>query len=245
MPAISNITLPTVNSDLVFEGGATSASLQLTVSPRARVLRLRVDPRTGAVSLTVPRRVSQRKALEWAAEHRVWIEAQLAKIAPPERLGPGSVVALYDQPHPIDWSPERSRIVRLEEGRILAGGPLEGLEGRILRWLKRHALDLLARETTEYAAKAGVTVSKVAVGDPRSRWGSCSSTGGIRYSWRLILAPDHVRRATVAHEVAHRIHMHHGPDFHALVAELFEADPAPARAWLRRNGASLHRIGRA
>jgi hypothetical protein len=245
MRAISNITSPTVNSDLVFEGGSTSAALQLTVSPRARVLRLRVDPRTGAVSLTVPRRVSQRKALEWAAEHRPWIEAQLAKIAPPERLGPGSVVPLYDRPHPIDWSVERSRIVRLEEGRIVAGGPLDGLEGRVLRWLKRHALDILTRETAEYAEKAEVTVSKVAVGDPLSRWGSCSSTGGIRYSWRLILAPDPVRRATVAHEVAHRVHMHHGPEFHALVAELFEGDPAPARAWLRRNGAALHRIARA
>jgi hypothetical protein len=243
--AISNITSPIVSSDLVFQGGATSAALQLTVSPRARVLRLKVDPRTGTVSLTVPRRVSQRKALEWAAQHRAWIEAQLAKIAPPERIGAGSVIPLYDRPHVVDWSADRSRIVRLEEGRILAGGPAEGLEGRILRWLKRHALDLLARETAEYAAKAKVTVAKVAVGDPLSRWGSCSSTGGIRYSWRLILAPPHVRRATVAHEVAHRVHMHHGPEFHALVAELFEGDPATAHAWLRRHGAALHRIARA
>ena len=233
-----------MNSDLVFRGGETTAALQLTVSPRARRLRLKVDPRTGAVLLTVPRRTSQRRALEWAAGHREWIEKQLARIVPPERLGPGALVPLYDRPHVVDWSAERSRIVRLEEGRILAGGPLEGLEGRILRWLKRHALDVLSRETAEYAAKAGVGVTRVTVGDPLSRWGSCSSSGGIRYSWRLILAPDHVRRATVAHEVAHRVHMHHGPEFHALVARLYGADPQPAREWLRRHGASLHRIAR-
>jgi predicted metal-dependent hydrolase len=244
MPAISNITSPIVSSDLVFRGGDTTSALQLTVSPRARKLRLKVDPRTGAVQLTVPRRVSQRKALEWAAGHRAWIETQLARIVPAERLGPGTTVPLYDRPHAIDWSAERSRVVRLEEGRIVAGGPLEGLEGRILRWLKRDALDLLSRETAEYAGTAGVSVTRVAVGDPLTRWGSCSSTGAIRYSWRLILAPDHVRRATVAHEVAHRIHMHHGPEFHALVAELYEADPKPARDWLRRHGATLHRIGR-
>jgi hypothetical protein len=233
-----------VSSDLHFEGGATSAALQLTVSPRARVLRLKVDPRTGTVTLTVPRRVSRRKALEWAAGHREWVETQLAKIPPPERLGPGSVLPLYDRPHAIDWSPERSRIVRLEEGRIVAGGPAEGLEARILRWLKRHALDVLSLETAEYAAAAGVGVTKVAVGDPLSRWGSCSSSGAIRYSWRLILTPEHVRRATVAHEVAHRVHMNHGAEFHALVEQLFGNDPAPARHWLRRHGASLHRIGR-
>jgi predicted metal-dependent hydrolase len=233
-----------VCSDLTFRGGATEAPLRLTVSPRARVLRLRIDRRTGAVMLTVPRRVSQRKALEWAAGHRDWIERQLSAIASPERLGPGAIVPLHGLPHAIDWSPERSRVVRLEEGRILAGGPLEGLEGRLLRWLKRHALDLLSRETAEYAAKAGVGVTKVAVGDPLSRWGSCSSTGAIRYSWRLILAPHFVRRATVAHEVAHRVHMHHGPEFHALVETLFGADPKPARLWLRREGPSLHAIAR-
>jgi predicted metal-dependent hydrolase len=151
---------------------------------------------------------------------------------------------LYGRPHIVDWSPGRSRIVKLEDGRIVAGGPSEGLEARILRWLKRHALDVLARETAEYAASAGVTVTRIGIGDPLTRWGSCSSSGAIRYSWRLILAPDHVRRATVAHEVAHRVHMHHGPEFHALVAQLFEADPKPARDWLRTHGASLHRIGR-
>ncbi|HVJ02987.1 MAG TPA: M48 family metallopeptidase, partial [Sphingomonas sp.] len=84
----------------------------------------------------------------------------------------------------------------------------------------------------------------VSIGDPRGRWGSCASSGAIRYSWRLILAPQHVRRATVAHEVAHRIHMNHSPAFHRLVALLYEADPTPAREWLRRNGAMLHRVGR-
>ncbi|MDP8994550.1 MAG: M48 family metallopeptidase, partial [Pseudomonadota bacterium] len=85
---------------------------------------------------------------------------------------------------------------------------------------------------------------RVAVGDPISRWGSCSSSAAIRYSWRLILAPDWVRRATVAHEAAHLVHMNHGPAFHALVGELLGEDPRPAWLWLRREGAALHRIGR-
>jgi hypothetical protein len=207
-------------------------------------MRLRVDPRTGAVLLTVPRRVSRRKALEWAAGHREWIERQLAQVAPSEQLVNGATIPLYDRPHRIEWDPARSRIVRLEEGRIVAGGPEEGLEARVLRWLKRHALDVLSRETQELAAKAGVRVTRVGIGDTLSRWGSCSASGAIRYSWRLILAPDFVRRATVAHEVAHRVHMNHGPDFHALVETLLGGDPKPARLWLRRRGALLHRIAR-
>ncbi|HEX8449588.1 MAG TPA: SprT family zinc-dependent metalloprotease [Allosphingosinicella sp.] len=222
-----------------------SFELKLSVSPTARAMRLRVDRRTGEVILTIPRRASRRKALAWADGHRDWIEARLAEVAAPLPLGPGTEIPLYDRPHRIDWSPERPRTPRIEDGRIVVGGPEEGLEARLLRWLRRHALDTLAAETAEFAAKAGVKVSRIGTGDPLSRWGSCSSNGGIRYSWRLILAPDWVRRATVAHEVAHRVHMNHGPDFHALVERLLGADPKPARLWLRSHGPSLHRVGRA
>jgi predicted metal-dependent hydrolase len=208
-------------------------------------MRLRVDRRTGAVMLTVPRRVSERKALAWAAGHADWIQAQLDKVAPPEPLLPGSAVPLHGVPHLVEWNAAWPRTVRVEEGRLLVGGPAENVEARILRWLKRHAAETLSRETREYADKAGVVVSRVGVGDPVSRWGSCSSAGAIRYSWRLILAPDWVRRATVAHEVAHRVHMNHGPAFHALVERLLGADPKPARSWLRTDGPLLHRFGRA
>ena len=221
-----------------------SFELKLSVSPTARAMRLRVDRRTGEVVLTIPRRASQRKALAWADGHRDWIEARLAEVEPALPLEPGTDLPLYGRPHRIDWSPERPRTPRLEEGRLVAGGPEDGLEARLLRWLKRHALDTLAAETAEFAARAGVKVSRIGIGDPLSRWGSCSATGGIRYSWRLILAPEWVRRATVAHEVAHRVHMNHGPQFHALVGALLGEDPKPARSWLRRHGPSLHRIGR-
>ena len=230
-----------MTSDLRFGGGETE--LKLVVSPRARVMRLRVDRRSGAVVLTVPRRVSRRQALDWAAGHRAWVEAQLAKIVPPSSLGDADELPLYGSPHLICWEDGAPRTPRIEPGRIVVGGPADTIEARLLRWLRRHAVEILSRETSEFAAKAGVGVTRVGVGDPVSRWGSCSSSGAIRYSWRLILAPEWVRRATVAHEVAHRVHMNHGAEFHALVERLLGDDPKPARLWLRRHGASLHRIG--
>ncbi|WP_243444743.1 M48 family metallopeptidase [Sphingosinicella humi] len=233
-----------MTSELSFEAGKLSVTLVVKPSPRARVLRLRVDPRTGGVVLTVPRGVSRRRALAWASGQREWIETALADIPPTVAIAPGGELSLYGVPHRIDWQPDHPRAVGVEDGRILTGGPADMVEPRLLRWLRQHARAILDDETRHYAAKAGVTVSRVGVGDPLSRWGSCSESGTIRYSWRLILAPDWVRRATVAHEVAHRVHMNHGPDFHALVERLFEADPTPARLWLRRHGAGLHRIGR-
>ena len=228
-----------MSSELRFGG----APIALKVSPRARRLRLKVDPRTRSVLLTVPRRVSQRRALAWAAEHRGWIEAALAAIPAAAPLTPGAEVPFRGVAHVIDWDPARPRRIAAGDARLSAGGPLEGLERRLLRWLRAEALTLLETETQEFARLAGVAVARVGVGDPVSRWGSCSTSGAIRYSWRLILAPDFVRRATVAHEVAHRLHMNHGPDFHAFVATLLGADPKPARTWLKKHGPSLHRFG--
>jgi predicted metal-dependent hydrolase len=223
---------------------AAELGLIVKASSRARVMRLRVDPRTGAVMLTVPRRASRRKALEWAARQRAWIDAARAAVPPPLPLEPGTEIPLYGLPHRLDWSAPAPRKVQVEGGRISTGGPADGVAPRLLRWLRRHAHEVLDRETREFAAKAGVDVKQIGVGDPLSRWGSCSASGAIRYSWRLILAPEWVRRATVAHEVAHRVHMNHGREFHALVTQLLGSDPTPARDWLRREGAALHRVGR-
>jgi predicted metal-dependent hydrolase len=121
---------------------------------------------------------------------------------------------------------------------------MAGLSRRIELFLKRRALDLMSAEVAEYAEAAGLKAASVSVGDAGTRWGSCSSQGRIRLSWRLILASPDVRRYVVAHEVAHLKHLNHGPQFKALEARLFGPGLSVARAELRRVGPRLRRIGR-
>jgi len=221
-----------------------SEPLEVVRHPRARRARLSVDPASGRVRLTLPPRAPVKAALQWAAGQQVWIDAQRARLPVPRPFVPGTVVPLGGEPVTIDWDAARPRKIEHVGDRLVCGGPSEGLSRRIELWLRREALRILSLETAECAACAGVSVSAVTIGDPRGRWGSCASTGAIRYSWRLILAPAFVRRSTVAHEVAHRVHMNHSPAFHALAATLDEHDPAESRAWLRTHGASLHWFGR-
>lgn len=211
---------------------------------RARRARLSVDPASGAVRLTIPLRAPVAPALRWAEEHVAWVDAQRARLPEPRPFVPGAILPVAGEDVRIDWSEAAPRRIERVEGALRCGGPIDGLSRRITAWLRREALALLSAETAHYAARAGVSVAGVSIGDPRSRWGSCAASGAIRYSWRLILAPSHVRRATVAHEVAHRVHMDHGPAFHALVEQLYGADPTPSRQWLKRHGAGLHWFGR-
>lgn len=212
--------------------------------PAARGLRLSVDAVRERVLLTMPARASRRAALAWAETRRPWVEALLAEAPAVRPFVPGSTLPFDDALLTIRHAPGGGRGVVREDGLLLCGGPADCVPARVEAWLKRQALVLLSRDTAFFAGRAGVTVSRVSVGDPRRRWGSCSSGAAIAYSWRLALAPGFVRRSVAAHEVAHRLHMDHSPAFHAAHARLLGADPAPAREWLRRHGAELHLFGR-
>lgn len=211
---------------------------------QARRAKLSIDAASGRARLTIPKRASAKTALAWAAGQGEWLAAQRARLPQPRPFVDGATIPFGGDLLTIAWREGASRIVRRDGDRLVVSGPLETLGRRVEAWLKREALRLLSDDTAHFAARAGVMVAKVAVGDARGRWGSCAATGTIRYNWRLVLAPEAVRRATAAHEVAHRVHMNHAAAFHALVADLYGADPMPQRRWLKTNGAALHWFGR-
>lgn len=210
--------------------------------PRARRAKLAFDARTHSLRLSLPPRASLDRAVAWAMTQGDWVEAQARRAPASMPLADGSAIPFGDDRLTLRHDPAL-RGVRRDGELLRVGGVRDGIGARALRWLRAEALTLLTAETGEFAARAGVHVTRISIGDPRSRWGSCASSGAIRYSWRLILMPDHVRRATVAHEVAHRIHMDHSPRFHALVAQIADSDPAAARAWLARHGRAIQMFG--
>ncbi len=109
-------------------------------------------------------------------------------------------------------------------------------------YLKREAKHDLETASKTAAQALGVAISRVSVRDQVSRWGSCSSTGVLSYSWRLILAPSFVLEYLAAHEVAHLIEMNHSRRFWRLVERIYP-DLKRAKAWLDAHGAELHRYG--
>lgn len=243
MPATWNSILSSASSELVFAGGGRTRPLTVRRSAAARGFRLSVDPRDGTVRLSLPARAALRPALLWAEAKRGWIEEALAALPQARPIVAGGTIPLEGRDVVVEWREGAPRRVIAADGCLIVGGPADALPARVLRWLRASALIRLEAETRACAVRAGVTVGTVGVGDPRSRWGSCSGAGDIRYSWRLILAPPGVLEATVAHEVAHRLHMNHGPAFHAAVTRLLGREPAAERRWLRSHGPSLYWLG--
>ena len=205
-------------------------------------MRLRFDERERVLKLTHPRGGRASAALAWAVTQKAWVEEQLDQALPPEPLVPGARIPVGGVDVELVWSEHAPRTPALAGGRLVCGGTEAGFSRRVGLFLKRLALETLSRETEEIGERAGFRAIAVSVGDARTRWGSCSSKGSIRYSWRLILAPPEARRFVVAHEVAHLKHLDHGKGFRALERELFGDDVAAAERLLREAAPRLRRI---
>ena len=93
-----------------------------------------------------------------------------------------------------------------------------------------------------HAAALGLAPKRMTLRDTTSRWGSCSSTGALNFSWRLVMAPPHVLDYLAAHEVAHLRHMNHSAAYWTTVAGLYP-EVGAAEAWLKAHGARLLRYG--
>lgn len=181
------------------------------------------------------------KASAFLAAQHDWALRQAGRLVPPQPFRPGMALPLAGSTLHLETG-EGRRIVRIDD-RLHVPADNGLFAHRVRRWLAAEARCLLDCETRALATAAGLGVHRVVVGDYRSRWGSCARDGRIAYSWRLILAPEAVRRAVVAHEVAHLAEPNHGPHFWALANSLLGEPHGPARNWLKSNGPWLHSFG--
>jgi len=223
---------------LRIDGRAVEVTTRL--NPRARRLIVKVHPSTGEVTVVAPSLRSLNRALDFAQGEAPWIARQLARVPCPIVLGLGVHLPYRGNDHEIIAAKKGPAPVWIIEDTIAVSGRAEHVPRRVLDFLKREARRVLEERSRLHAARIGSKVARVAVRDPASRWGSCSISGALSFSWRLILAPDFVLDYVVAHEVAHLREMNHGPRFWKLVRVLTKDIEAP-QAWLRKNGIALHR----
>jgi predicted metal-dependent hydrolase len=218
--------------------GNPPVELILRRSPRARRISLRVSRLDGRVTLTLPRGVREGEALDFARTKESWLRAQLATQPDSISVSEGVRLPIEGRPRLIQRGPGK-RIV-LDAQSITLPGPPEHMPARLQAWLKTLARERLAQASDRHAQALGRPYARLSLRDTRSRWGSCTSAGGLMYSWRLVMAPPVVLDYVAAHEVAHLAEMNHSPAFWAVVARLCPGYHAP-RQWLRQHGTDLHR----
>lgn len=221
--------------------------VQLRRNRLARRYTLRIHTATREVVLTMPPRGSLKQAREFAQKHGAWIAARLQRLPLPLPFADGAILPLRGIDHRIAHRPEARGTVWLEDdsagARLLCvAGAAPHIARRVRDYLKREAKRELELASKQAALALGVTVKRVSVRDQSSRWGSCSTTGVLSYSWRLILTPPFVLDYLAAHEAAHLVEMNHSRAFWRQVERVCP-DFKKAKSWLDAHGADLHRYG--
>jgi len=231
--------------------------LAVRISSRAHRISLRIDPTGDGAVLVVPEGVPFQQAERFAQDQAGWLARNLARQPNRITFEDGVLLSVLGRKHRIRHTPDQRRGVWIEPAQEVAHAATDGetepadlcvsgetdhLPRRVTDWLKRQAREEISSRARAYARQLDKRVAKVSIRDTSSRWGSCSSSGTLSFSWRLILAPESVLDYVCAHEAAHLVEMNHSPAFWRLVRGLvgnWEAE----RRWLKRNGAELHRYG--
>ncbi len=219
------------------------------LNPRARRLIVRLDQK-GRIVVVSPSKHRVSQALAFAEEQKAWLAKQLRAMPAPIPFEDHAIVPFRNIPHRLTHRPtarggvwrEEHDIATADLPCIIVTGRPEFFERRVTDWFRKTAKADLATRCAAYAQQLNLRPTKITVRDSTSRWGSCSHTGTLSFSWRLIFAPAFVLDYVAAHETAHRIHMHHGQPFWSLVDQL-TAHRDAAETWLSDKGNDLHLIG--
>ena len=237
-PRAANPPAAVTRRTLDLGGRALPLAIRRLRTARRMTLRLAPDGSEARVTLPPWGRIGEAEA--FAIERAAWLARQLDALHPPEPPRAGGELPYRGERLRIDWRADAPRKPVAGDGAILLGGPEATLPARLKRWLEAEALRLIGEDAAGYAAVAGVPLPPLRLARARRRWGSCASDGTVRINWRLVMAPDAVRRSVVAHEIAHLVHFDHGPEFHALLASIYEGEIAQANRWLKREGRRLY-----
>jgi predicted metal-dependent hydrolase len=217
----------------------------------ARRFTLRVRAATRDVVLTMPPRGSLVGARNFVERHAAWIGVRLQRLPEPMPFGGGEIVPIRGVNHRIVERPRERGTAWIAAAHTLGekslpllcvAGERAHVARRVQDFLIREAKRDIEAAVARHAAKLGVTPRRITLRDTTSRWGSCSSTGALNFSWRLIMAPSYVLDYLAAHEVAHLVYMNHSPAFWKILGRL-SAHVDRAEAWLKANGAGLLRFG--
>ena len=198
---------------------------------RRRKKTVQVSISGGKVEVSAPLRTPGQEIQAILVGKASWILDKLAASdmeRPPLSLVTGETLPYFGSPVGliVEADDVRNPEALLKEDQLLVRVPLHlpeeerresALSGLVL-WYKTGAADFLVRSVSRWLPVMGRTEKpRVLVRDQRSRWGSCSSDGTLRFSWRLAMVEPELIESVVVHELAHLDVMNHSRDFWDVV----------------------------
>lgn len=199
----------------------------------------------GTLVVRAPQKVAKAKILAFVEEKADWIRAKQAEARTRQseltspRFVEGETFLYLGEPHPLKFVDRPGASLTLVNGTFEISCREEAAAKTLFFfWYQNHAREVLNERVKLNAERFHLTYSHVQISSARTRWGSCSSKGALRLSWRLVMAPLDVIDYVVIHELAHTLEHNHSARFWEKVAAM-QPDYARHVKWLKQNGRRL------
>ena len=192
------------------------------------------------IHISKPWLTSTAFVMKFLESKRKWIESIFARAPRKEHLKPNDTIEFLGRTVKLvhDAGMRSNKYLDGDKMTLCIGGGIDMFERRVRDFIKSELLmeikNIIRTTPKQYWPK------NISLRDTTTRWGSCSSNGNMSFSWRLAFAPYEVMRYVVMHELSHREHMNHSPEFWATVSKLYGFGVERAKRWLNQNGCDLH-----
>jgi predicted metal-dependent hydrolase len=210
---------------------------RIRTSARARNVRLHVSARDGLM-VVVPRGFDLRRLPAIVEGKRSWVETHLRRFSGEASLAAGAPAAelpeLLNLPAlaeawQVEYHPARTcriGVMVAEPGRLVVYGAVEDPAACIdvlKQWLQRRTRDEIVPWLVRLSQLSGLAYREAVVRGQKTRWASCSSSGTISLSYKLLFLDREAVRCVLMHELCHTAVMNHSKRFWALLSR-FEPD---------------------
>lgn len=221
-----------------------SINYQVQRSARSHHLRIKIQA-NGSVVVSAPPRATDQLIARFVSENMDWITKNLAKVtARKQHLDPDQVM-VFGQTYQRVIHSLQDRVgthpVFIQNGELHIQ-PVSPTKASLLRtletFLKTTAQKYIIPRTKQLSQVMDIDYTTLTLRDQKTRWGSCSSQGGLNFNWRLVQYPTAVIDYVIIHELAHRREMNHSHRFWAIVAK-YDPEYQSHRKWLQRYGSTL------
>jgi predicted metal-dependent hydrolase len=209
------------------------------IRTKRKTLALIIKP-DGSLIVRAPLRAPEKSIRKFIEKNARWIEKKqdeaLSAVPPsPRQYAPGESFLYLGNPYLLEIVEEQKKPLILEKSFQLGGSAHKDPARAFERWYRGQAREILSERVKLYASQYGFQYKGIKITAARTRWGSCSSSGSLNFSWRLIMAPMEVVDYVIVHELVHTVFHNHSKRFWKKV-EAIMPNYKEHKKWLRKNG---------
>jgi len=232
----------------IISSGDREIEFHLNLRAYKRGLTLRIG-RDGGVVVAAPKSAPLRDIRQFVLKNADWIFKKqdyfksVADKNPPKEFVNGELFSILGRSYALEIIPDGSQRAELNEEKLqvftrLVPESLSPIRQILLEFYYKLTAEKAEEYVKKYSTVLGVMPSKIRIAEQKSRWGSCSFKGGVRFNWRLSIAPASVLEYVVVHELCHLKHPNHSERFWAMVQSVYP-DYKSCRRWLKENSLAL------